>query len=202
MLLIPKVWSQGGFTFHDPFATRDPQHKNSTVTAVRTFGDILNNGRDPFTKYYVPLELDKDTYDKHAQENGGIVSLKSESGHVWDVPFHYIKSMPLAGGIPYDGLAMVMNLGPIAKGKDLDFLLTKVNNLILDNIGIESKPHLVQVAETTLLTLEEADRIEASRENAIRDTHTDSGALAVALARVAELEAENALMAKYIKDNL
>lgn len=200
-MVIPTVGVKGVFVLADPLNNKIEPGRVLTCTAIRSLGDIVSQGRDPYEAYYVPLDLPREAYTEHAQAGTYIATLESESNQVYRIPVNYIVSAPQPGGIPYEVLAMVVNLGPIAKDKDLTFFTSAVSNLVRDKLGITITPELVKISDTHHIDSEEAEQLEASRDNAINDRTTDSSKLTTMAQTISEKDVEIAALKKYIVDN-
>lgn len=197
-MIIPIIGVKGIFTLLPPLEQQIAKGGIVECDAVRSFGDVIKQGRDPYTAYYEPLGLPKADYEQHAREGGYIVTLLSESGRAHYIPAHYIKSAPMPGGLAYEVLALVADLGPIEKGRDLTYLTTKITNVITDNMGITPRIEIVKISDTQYFSSDDAQAMEQARENGITDRLTDSTKLVRALDENDRLRAENQALKDYI----
>lgn len=200
-MVIPSIDAKGVYVLKEPLATLLKPGMVLTCIGIRTFGDVVSDGRDPFTTYYQPLELPKEAYEEQAKLGGYIISLITESNQSYHIPAEYIVSAPIPGGVPYEVLGLVAGIGPIAKDKDLTFMEVAVENLIKDKLGIVTDVNFVKLSDTVHMDSTEAQDLENARENAITDKTTDSSKLAAAITRIEELEFENTVLKKHIADN-
>lgn len=200
-MVIPTIDAKGIYTLKEPLASLLKPGMVLKCIGIRTFGDVVSDGRDPFTTYYQPLELTREAYDEQAKLGGYIISLTTESNLTFHIPAEYILSAPAPGGVPYEVLALVSPIGPIAKDKDLTFVQVAVKNVIRDKLGIDTEVSFAKLSDTVHMDSTEAEDLENARENAITDKTTDSSKLSAAVTRIEELEFENSVLKKHITDN-
>jgi len=200
-MVIPTVGVKGIFVLAEPLTNKIPPGLVLTCTAVRSLGDFVSQGRDPFTAVYEPLQLTKEQYEAQAKIGTYVATLRSESTQEFRIPVEYIVSAPQPGGVAYEVLAMTANLGPISKEKDLTFFTAAIQNVIKDKLGIDSTVELVKISDTQHLDMQEAEALEQARENSINDRTTDSSKLVVATQKIAEQQVEIDALKKYIVDN-
>ena len=200
-MVIPTVGVKGIFVLAEPLTNKIQPGLVLTCTAVRSLGDFVSMGREPFSTVYQPLGLTKEAYDAQALLGTYVATLRSESAQEFRIPVEYIISAPQPGGVAYEILALVASLGPIAKDKDLTFFTAAIKNVIKDKLGIDTEVELVKVSDTKHLDSQEAEALEIARDNAINDRTTDSSKLTVATQKISEQQVEIDALKKYIVDN-
>lgn len=200
-MVIPTVGVKGIFVLGDPLTNKIQPGLVLTCTAVRSLGDYINLGSDPFALVYEPLQLTREVYEEQAKAGTYVASLKSESNQTFRIPVDYIISAPQPGGVAYEILALVAELGPIAKDKDLTFFTAATKNLIKDKLGIDAVVDLVKISDTKHLDSQVAENLETARENAINDRTTDSSKLTTATQKISEQQVEIDALKQYIADN-
>ena len=200
-MVIPTVGVKGIFVLGDPLTNKIQPGLVLTCTAVRSLGDYINLGSDPFKLVYEPLQLTREVYEEQAKAGTYVASLKSESNQTFRIPVEYIISAPQPGGVAYEILALVAELGPIAKDKDLTFFTAATKNLIKDKLGIDAVVDLVKISDTKHLDSQEAEILETARDNAINDRTTDSSKLTTATQKISEQQVEIDALKQYIADN-
>lgn len=170
--IIPQIGTVGTYTFKAPFDTRIPVGA-LTCTSVRTPGDVLNQGRDPYTHYYVPYDLTKDQYEADLLAGVLFIGLLSAKGDFYVVPTTYITSFPPLSGIPYSTVALAVNLGALPEDLDIDHVRQAVARTIKDALGVDPEIQTGKLSVTAYL--EEADhlRLEAARQALVTDQQTD-----------------------------
>ena len=181
--LIPQIGATGVYKLIAPFDSQLREGIPYTCVAVRRLNDFITNGRDPKSLYYDPYELPDSIWERdYLDPDTCIVSLTNKSGQWIYVPSTFIVSYPDIGGIPYTVRILGINLGAIPDTLDLSNLITNVQNLVKDTVGIESVAKTVAASETKIISKEDADAIESAREDLITIEKTDR-------ARIMELEA-------------
>lgn len=171
--LVPTISLRGLYELRAPWQNDLQVNTAYTCTAVRRLSDIVSEGKDPYTLFYVPKNISKDLYDQDVDNGVLIVTLQTSDGATVRVPNSYIAKIPGAGAVPYNVLILSVNLGAIADSKDLSPYLTKVEELTLATLGIEATANLAVVSNTQMLTKQEADAVEAARDDKISQTYTD-----------------------------
>lgn len=180
--LIPQLGATGIYTLIDPFDAQIRSGVTYTCVGVRRLTDFVTIGRDPKTLYYDANELDESIWERDSNDpETCIISLTSKSGQWIYVPSSFIASYPDIGGVPYTVRVLGINLGAIPDTLDLSNLLTNVQNLVKDTIGVDSVAKTVAASDTKIISKEDSDAIESARQDLITINQTDR-------ARVLELE--------------
>lgn len=199
---LPTVGLKGAFTFKDPLTHISVTAPVLECVAVRSFGDIISSGRDPYEHFYHPLDLSKETYNHHARKGSYIVTLVSEANEYFYVPSPYLASFPIPGGYAYEVVALVCSLGPILKDMDLTPILTQAKELVQDNLGIRPEVKLVKISETKYLSTDDASSLEAGRDNLKKSNKGIYAEMRELRQRIEELEQENQAMREYIEEQI
>lgn len=197
---LPHIGAKGRYVFKAPLDTR-VGNKVYTCIAIRDFSDVINQGRDPQALYYAPLSLDAMDYHLDLSSNPHLISLQSEMGDVVVVPASYIESFPIAGGIAYEVMGLVVNLGALPIDYTLTHIHTAIKEVVLANLGVDAQVQSVKLSETEFLSANEHATVEAARNQAITNRKTQHARLLEAQARIQELESERAALIQYIEEN-
>lgn len=193
---IPKIGTRGIYTLLPPFATKLLDKTAYTCIAVRRLADIVAAGGDPKAQYYTPNSLSDDQYAADAAANVCIITLQAGSLSTEYIPSSFIAGFPDIGGVPYTRLLLAADLGALPNSLDLNYTLQRVQDVILENLGVTATVQPVAASVTSNLSDTEHTALTAARQNAITNVGTDYARLldtqqqlAFALSRVSELEA-------------
>ncbi|MCK9234806.1 MAG: hypothetical protein M0P09_00665 [Acholeplasmataceae bacterium] len=159
-------------------------------------------GKDPYTEVYYPVDLDKTVYETDAQNNVRLVTLRSDSGQQIVVPTSYIKNCPLVGGVPYNVIALAVKLGAIADEIPLDSLISKIEDLVKDNIGLEPEVKVIKLSETKLVPQQEHESLEQARQNLITSNTTLTADVNQLVNENNSLREQLTVLQEYIQENL
>ena len=182
-VLIPTVGTRGLFQLLAPFDTALLPNVPYTVAAVRRLGDFIAAGSDPKEEFYTPAGITNEKYEEDLQAGVCIVSLRSDVGGQWVyVPHTYVQEAPAIGGIPYTTLALAISLGPVPESVDLSYLKTRITDVVLETLGVESETKTLIISPTTILSNANHEVIEAARQVKISSTQTDYARLLVVTA--------------------
>jgi hypothetical protein len=134
--LAPAVGTSGVFTVTTPFMLTE--NTVYTVSAVRTFQDILNAGQDPVALIYAPVGLSTDNYQTDLVAGALIVVLSSANAAPVMVPTTYISQVPNGDAVPYSLLIGSFQLGPLPDSLDVSNLLNQIQELISATLGVDN----------------------------------------------------------------
>lgn len=164
--------------------------------AIRKLSDILASGNDPEADYYTANSLDANRYISDLNSNVSIITLQNSSGNIVYVPSSFINNYPDIGGVPYRVLALTINLGAVPDSMDLSYLKSRLKDMVLETVGVDSPVNTVAISEMMLLTNADATLAEVARTAMIGTTVTDYSKYLAAVAerdlartKIAELEA-------------
>ncbi len=199
MGMIPPLGASGLYQLKAPFQAKLRSNVTYRCAAIRRFNDVLEEGDDPYAKYYQPEGIAPAVYQTDSQNSEAIVSLVSEAQHWVHVPTSFIESFPNQGGIPYQALVLGVPLGPVPTYMDLSGVQIAIQNIVRDMMGITVQANYVSVSEVQNLKQEDHDRIEASRANALSNAVTDRAKYVQILAAFQELQLRNKALEEYIR---
>jgi len=109
-----------------------------TCKAIRSFADLKALKVDPFTEYYLLQGISRAVYEQDAINLANIITLASDTLPTVYIPDTYILSYPDVTTIPYRHLVLSISLGAVPDTLVLDDLKTKLKDLTLNSIGIQS----------------------------------------------------------------
>lgn len=166
---IPVIGLSGRFVFKPPFVAGDDQ---LTVVALRSFGELQQQGIDPYTAYYVPLglvngqTLNGDVFDFQVERNKNpvIIYLQNPSGKIIAVPSTYLDSMPQAATTLYQNKHIVLSVGAYAADDPLTQLIDDLVDRATYRTGEVVSATLVTTPIVPALTQDQIDGLVAARE--------------------------------------
>jgi hypothetical protein len=194
--LIPMLGATGAYALNAPFQNDLLPNTNYSCVAIRELREIVASGGDPFTDYYAPKSIDKSHFTNDSQNGVCIISLQAADNSIVNVPSSYIASYPDGGGVPYRVMALSIKLGSVPDDLDLSVIATKVQNDVKDIIGVDKPVSIIALSNVTLISQDDAARLEAARKANIAASDTDHAQLLAvtaerdaALQKIQELEA-------------
>lgn len=198
MYLTPKLYATGKWVLKDPFTTVvDAVY---TCTSIRSINQIVEDGVDPFVTYYEPLGIPLATFETDKLNYGSIVTLASSDAVTIDVPDSFIDSYPDASNVPYRHIVLSTSLGGIADTVPLEDIQVKVQELILNELGIETTVKVHQSGEVTeYVDLQTHKVIEANRLSRLVDNDSLYALVAKKEAEILSLIERNKLLEDTIK---
>jgi hypothetical protein len=195
---VPTLNSSGSFEFKKPVSDKLNTQSVFTCKSVRKISELLASGIDVYRDYYVPLNIQLDSYNDDKSSDISVVGLYSDSESWLYVPSSHILSYPDISGVPYRRMALVVNLGPLSESFDL----TTLNNLIMDlvktQIGVEPELRAVSISERAMVKREVHESIEKTRQARIDLNKTTFFELAKLNRMVADLTSKNKVLEEHI----
>lgn len=153
--------------------------------AIRDFADFIQRGEDVFKKFYEPKGLTQAQYLADKAAGANIITLVSGSLPVIHVPDTYIEAYPALNNVAYKSVVLSVALGPLPDAVDLTHLITQVQGVVSDVIGVTAEVKQHVLPNNDVITDAQAQTLETARQAAIANRKTDR-------ARVLELTANNA----------
>lgn len=147
-----------------PFATLLLSSVPYTCVAVRLLSDIVAAGGDPKTEYYGLDGIDEDRYDTDLQAGVAIVTLQAGEEEIVYVPSTFIDEHPDVNGHLYRQMMIAIDLGPVPDNLNLSALLTKLQEVVSDYLGVTATVTEASVSYPTVVDDETHLAIEAARE--------------------------------------
>lgn len=187
--IVPPINTSGVINLKEPFKSLCAANVPYTVVSIRTLGDIVNDGKDPYGSYYEAFGLDQATFNSDVNSGVCIISLRSPSGEFVHVPNSYLDTAPVATGVPYSSMIVGVRLGALPESLSLEYFNNSVKELAHDLLGVtDAEVKAVKVTETTYIPLDESKTFEAARQNVMSIVVTDSAKL-----RASEIERQKAI---------
>lgn len=193
-IILPEVHSSGLWKLKTPFNNLLAPDVWYTCIAVRKIEDFVSRGIDPYEEFYrKQSSISKEDYQDHVLAGMCIITVRNAAGDIKSFPSTYLESFPAGGGVPYHSLALVIELGALPVEKDLTTLMTRVQTVVKEEIGVQETAKLVNLAPKQLIDRETHKRYEAARTGIVKQPNTLQS-------RVLSAEAENAKLRKQITE--
>lgn len=201
--MIPRIHTAGIYTLDEPFAAQVLLNVEYTCKAIRTFSELIEMGVEPYEEYYEPYKIERQSYEEDVENGVVIVTLRSTQGTFIILPDSYIKAIPNANGFNYHAALLSVDLGVIPSDLDLASLKDTIRQVTEDYLGIQDVDvQEVAVSDTTIISSEDHDRLEAARKANIKVFESDRSK-AIRLADVNEaLQIRIKELEDYIKSTL
>lgn len=166
----PPMNISGPFLLRAPFVA-DPA-KSYTVTAHRSFSELIARGQDVLKLVYTPVGLTATAYAEDQMNGAIVIALRDSAGNMLYVPDTYIESYPGLGSVPYTRLIGVVDLGMWANYRDLTNVMSSLKEACKGNLGVDVEVTLARGAVTNSITEEQHIQITAAREAAKTNNET------------------------------
>lgn len=188
MALIPPIGTAGIYDLKAPFGAKLQPRVSYKCEAVRKISDFVEAGIDPYEEFYLPIGLSEASYQSDLLNNACIVSLQSSSGHWVRVPTTYINSYPNVNGVPYRGMVLGVELGPIPEYMDLTAVKAAIAGVVRDVLGVRPSVKEVTITSTQNFSQQDHDTLEATRAALVVNSDTDRAKLLALQAQHAALQ--------------
>ncbi|AGX01902.1 hypothetical protein CF95_gp180 [Erwinia phage PhiEaH1] len=159
-----------------------------TCTALRTFRELIANGNDVFVTYYQPKGLQQSDYEADNAAGAILCVLQGDDGSIINVPDTYVVSYPDSSVPAVGHFVLSASIGPMRMDVNMDFLRSKVGEVISDTIGVVPEVFVDVLDSSTVMTREEYDAMEAARTAAIKNRSTTYALLLQEQARTTVLQ--------------
>jgi uncharacterized protein YqgV (UPF0045/DUF77 family) len=193
--IIPTIGTSGFFQLREPFATLIDGTVRYTCQAIRRVSEYVANNEQVKEDVYDKYQLGDDVWLEDMNSDAMILSLQSETGHWLYVPVRYNISYPNTNGIPYRSIAIGINLPALPANRDFSDVITALQNVIRDTLGVDSKVKIIETSKVSLIDSDIHAQKNAERELVRSTTATDRSnymstlqQLTRAIDKIAELE--------------
>lgn len=199
---IPNVGLRGVWTLIDPFLADTKPNVAYTCRGVRTMADYTGQGRNVYDDVYAPKNITQEKFNEDVANDVIIISLQSDDGSWVHVPNSYVSKFPEQGGVSYTSLLISGLLGAVPDHLDLTSLKLRFADMIKTTTGFENpQVEVIAVSPSTLISKDEADRLEEARKDRITVQYTDNAEIVRLRNQVQALETERDALVEYIKNN-
>lgn len=199
--LIPPIGATGSYNLLEPFGAALHPNTLYKLSAVRYFVDIENNGGNVYELYYKPYGLTEQNVATDRQNNVAILTLITTNYAPLYVPTSYVKTYPNQEVKPYSQYILTLSLGPLPDDVILEPTMAAVAAAASDTIGVTPTVHVGVMPLSDVISPEENENREATRNAAITNRTTDFARLREANATIASLNQQIQIYQKICKDN-
>lgn len=195
---IPTLNSTGVFSFKKPVSDNVNPQTVFTTKSVRKITELLSANVDVFNEYYVPLNIDSESYVEDKANDVSIVGLYSDTDNWLYVPSSYLLSYPDLSGVPYRRTAITINLGPLEETYDLGTINTLLSDIVKTHIGIDPDIRAVYISEKAMIKRQDHEAILRTRNSKIDVNKTMFLELINLRKQVIELSSKNKILEDHI----
>lgn len=199
--LIPPIGTKGRYNLHDPFGAAIHPTELYELAAERYFEDIENNGGNVYELYYKPYKLPESQVATDRANRVAILTLLTAKYPPIYVPTSFVKSYPDLNVRPYSQFILTLSLGPLPNDVILEPTMRAVANAASDFIGVTPEVFVSSLPISDLITAEDHENREVTRQAAIADRTTDYAQVRELQGQVMALSQQVALLQKICKDN-
>ncbi|MNZ16781.1 hypothetical protein D3C78_337610 [compost metagenome] len=171
----PPMNISGAFLLRAPFVA-DPT-KSYTVTAHRTFSELIVRGQDPLKLVYTPVGLTETAYTEDQLDGAFIIALRDNTGKVIYVPDTYIDQYPSMGSVKYSRLVAAVSLGMWPDYRDLDDIEAAIKESVKAKIGVDVTVKLSRAITSTSMSEQDHVQLTAARASAVTNNETDTATI-------------------------
>lgn len=173
--ITPPMNIAGPFLLRAPFVA-DPA-KSYTVSAHRSFSELIARSQDIMKLVYTPVGLTATAYAEDQIEGAIVIALRDSAGNVLYVPDTYIDRYPNMGSVPYTRLVGVVDLGMWANYLDLDDVMASLKEACKGNLGVDVEVTLARGTVTNSVTEEQHVQLIAARDAAKTNNETSTSTI-------------------------
>jgi len=171
--ILPVLGSQGTYELLPPFDTKITPEEIYTCKAIRSISEYISYNQDAKKEVYDYYGLSDEDFEEDVKNDIQIISLQNDDGVWLYVPSRFISKYPDANGIPYKQIAIVTKLPALKSDRDLSFLITDIDNLVKDSLGVSSNVSIVELSRTISVVKELSIQMEAERSLLTSGKSTD-----------------------------
>ena len=165
----PTVGSRGLWELKTPFQSYLPLNTTLECTAITNYGQLFSMGIDPYVTYYQKYNIPKEDYQKHSDDGGRIIFLRTDSGQVYSFPLHYLVSYPIGTGVNYCSIGIGLRLGALPLNTNVDPLIQKFEELADSMLGVNVQAETMALSEIMIVDNTSHDRLEKARKQKMKD---------------------------------
>lgn len=165
----PTVGSRGLWELKTPFQSYLPLNTTLECTAITNYGQLFSMGIDPYVTYYQKHNISKKDYQKHSDDGGRIIFLRTDSGQVYSFPLHYLVSYPIGTGVNYCSIGIGLRLGALPLNTNVDPLIQKFEELADSMLGVNVQAETMALSEIMIVDNTSHDRLEKVRKQKMKD---------------------------------
>lgn len=163
-MITPEIGLTGYYTVKAPFKLDlNDVYRCESIRSLKELNDHFNF---PYLEYYLLAGATMAQYEADKAAGAAMVALLSSGGSYTWVPNTYITSIPGQSPLDYERKCLMLDLGPLPKSYDLEFVKDEIYDILLTRVGIdEERAKIVEavVPSKTGISQEEHVQLEKSR---------------------------------------
>lgn len=199
--LVPSVGTKGRYVLKPPFDAAMVPNKLYKLDADRTFDEIDTFGTNIYTQFYLPYSIPESQVSADRTAGARIITLMTDAAPPLYVPTTFVQSYPDLNYKPYNQYTAVLSFGPMAEDTLFEPTIQAMKNTVSEFLGVEPEIHIAFTPLSDVITPEQHDALEATRQAAISNRSTDYARLYESQAQVALLQQRITILEKIVKDN-
>ena len=164
-LIIPTIGVSGYYKLKEPFNSVIIENERYTCKAIRKISDYFANNEDPKVLVYDIYGLPEAEYLDDVAKDSYIIALQSATGHWLYVPVKYMSSYPITNGVPYRSVILSLALPSIPLDTDLDAVLSAMQTIVKDELGVDTVPKIVETSRVVLVPSDKHKLTSANRKD-------------------------------------
>lgn len=193
-ILLPELHVSGKWKLKTPYNHLLSENIWYTCVAIRKYEELIAKGINPYQEYYQKdYSIPESKYQEDLKAGGCIITVKAGNGSLYHFPSPYLESFPKAGGVPYQALALAIDLGALPEKEDLTLFLRAIEEVVTQHIGVDTQAKLVNLAPKELIERESHLRLEQARQ-------AKKQAFAPQLKKIQDLQTENQTLRRKLAD--
>lgn len=173
--MIPQIGLAGKYEVNPPFALN--ANEAYVCRGISFIQSLIDKNVDVYGEYYQPAVLTQAEYEEDLETEEAIITLKSNSGNVVNLPSSYIKVVPQDKEVKYHRFGALIELGLLPEDEPFDTLIDSIKEEVKIRIGVEPSVGLAKLPYDGFVTVEEDAQLRLDREVNIQ--HVDSPLLTV-----------------------
>lgn len=174
--ITPPIKATGMFVLKEPFAAAIVPNYQYTCIAIKNIRESILTEEDFKENVYTSKNITEEDFLKDLNANINIVTLQNKLGNKVVVPTSYILQIPDINGVAYTPTIIGIDIGLLSDRVNLTSLKTKLQQVVLEYIGIENVPVQEAISGGSII-MSEADHnvLETIRLSRIATNETDYG---------------------------
>lgn len=159
----PTLGLRGVYKLRQPFSNTITE-AIYTCTGINKLSLLVASGVDVFGLYYTPFGLTENDYDEDLEQDKSLITITSEGGSIAHFPVGYLESYPEMNGEVYQRYILQVGLPPTPRDFNFDLLLTSIQTLVQNHLGIdESIVSVVENSDAMLIDTATHELVSAQR---------------------------------------
>lgn len=203
--LIPSIKTTGKFKATAPFDSVFDPNTTYQVVGIRSIEELEANKVDIYQLVLQKVGVAKEDAPaliKKCKALDGVIVIFGVQGQAdIYVPSTFLPSLPDTGGVEYERLCLIVDLGavPIHLKERINTAKAHINDYVTSHIGVTNSVSFGSLPTSQFVSQEQANIFESTRQNKINTTKTDAMIIKELNDKVAKLEAYNNKLEEALK---